>query len=71
MSRVKLGDVAREYKKRNIPLDIIVCDFYHYPTLGDMKFDSDLFPNPKEMVDELKAMGTELVIRIPFTGEEV
>lgn len=58
----QLLDVAREYKKRNIPLDIIVCDFYHYPTLGDMKFDSDLFPNPKEMVDELKAMGTQLVI---------
>lgn len=55
-------DVAREYKKRNIPLDVIVCDFYHYPTLGDMKFDLDLFPNPKEMVDELKAMGTQLVI---------
>lgn len=58
----QLLSVAREYKKRNIPLDIIVCDFYHYPTLGDMKFDSDLFPNPKEMVDELKAMGTQLVI---------
>ena len=58
----QLLTVAREYKKRNIPLDIIVCDFYHYPTLGDMKFDLDLFPNPKEMVDELKAMGTELVI---------
>lgn len=58
----QLLDVAREYKKRNIPLDIIVCDFYHYPTLGDMKFDLDLFPNPKEMVDELKAMGTQLVI---------
>lgn len=58
----QLLDVAREYKKRNIPLDIIVCDFYHYPTLGDMKFDSDLFPNPKEMVDELKTMGTQLVI---------
>lgn len=55
-------EVANEYKKRNIPLDIIVCDFYHYPTLGDMKFDLDLFPNPKEMVDELKAMGTQLVI---------
>ena len=27
-----------------------------------MKFDSDLFPNPKEMVNELKAMGTQLVI---------
>ena len=58
----QLLTVAREYKKRNIPLDIIVCDFYHYPTLGDMKFDLDLFPNPKEMVDELKAMGTQLVI---------
>lgn len=54
--------VANKYKEKQIPLDIIVCDFYHYPTLGDMKFDSELFPDPKGMVDELKAMGTQLMI---------
>ncbi|MGN0562626.1 MAG: TIM-barrel domain-containing protein [Candidatus Fimenecus sp.] len=57
-----LLDVAREYNRRGMPLDVIVCDFYHYPTLGDMKFDEELFPNPEAMVKELKAMGTEFVI---------
>lgn len=58
----QLLEVANKYKEREIPLDVIVCDFYHYPTLGDMKFDSELFPDPKEMVDELKAMGTEFMV---------
>lgn len=55
-------DVAREYNRRGMPLDVIVCDFYHYPTLGDMKFDEDLFPAPEAMVKELKEIGTEFVI---------
>ncbi len=58
----QLLEVANKYKEKQIPLDIIVCDFYHYPTLGDMKFDYDLFPDPKGMVDELKSMGTEFMI---------
>ena len=28
-------NVAREYKKRNIPLDVIVIDFFHWPRMGD------------------------------------
>ena len=31
--------IAREYKKRNIPLDVIVIDFYHWPYCGDWRFD--------------------------------
>ncbi len=55
-------DIAKKYKKKKIPLDVIVCDFYHYPILGDMKFDSELFPTPKEMVNELKTIGTEFMV---------
>ena len=27
----ELLDVAREYKKRNIPIDVIVVDYFHCP----------------------------------------
>ena len=30
--------VAREYKRRNIPLDVIVVDFFHWPKQGDWRF---------------------------------
>ena len=57
-------NVAREYKKRGIPLDVIVIDFYHWPRCGDWRFDEEYFPDPKAMVDELKEMGIETMVSI-------
>jgi alpha-glucosidase (family GH31 glycosyl hydrolase) len=31
----QLLEVAREYKRRNLPIDVIVCDFFHWPKMGD------------------------------------
>lgn len=56
--------VAREYKRRNIPLDVLVIDYYHWPRCGDWRFDEEFFPNPKEMLDELKSMGIETMVSI-------
>lgn len=57
-------EVAREYKKRNIPIDVIVIDYYHWPRCGDWRFDEEYFPNPKAMVDELHEMGIETMVSI-------
>lgn len=57
-------EIAREYKKRNIPLDVLVIDYYHWPRCGDWRFDEEYFPNPKEMVNELKSMGIETMVSI-------
>lgn len=56
--------VAREYKKREIPVDVLVIDYYHWPKCGDWRFDEEYFPNPKEMVDELHKMGIETMVSI-------
>lgn len=56
--------VAREYKKRNIPIDAIVIDFFHWTEQGDLKFDPKYWPDPKAMVDELKEMGIEPVVSV-------
>ncbi len=61
--------VAREYKKRNIPLDVIVVDFFHWPYQGDWKFDQTYWPNPDAMIKELKDMGIELMVSIWPTVE--
>jgi alpha-D-xyloside xylohydrolase len=60
----QLLEVAREYKRRNIPIDVIVCDFFHWPKMGDFRFDEEFFPNPKAMVDELKSMDIELMVSV-------
>lgn len=66
----ELLGVAREYKRKNIPLSVIVCDFFHWPYMGDWKFDEEYWPDPKAMVDELKSMGVELMVSIWPTVEE-
>lgn len=60
----QLLEVAREYKRRNLPIDVIVIDFFHWPKMGDFRFDEEFFPDPKAMVKELKEMGIELMVSI-------
>ncbi|MDF2941514.1 MAG: family 31 glucosidase [Herbinix sp.] len=57
-------EVAREYKRRGIPLDIIIIDFFHWIHQGDWGFDPKYWPNPKEMVQELKEMGTRCMVSV-------
>ena len=35
----ELLEVAREYHRRGIPIDVIVVDFFHWPKQGDWRFD--------------------------------
>ena len=60
----QLLNVAREYKRRNLPVDVIVCDFFHWPRMGDYRFDPEFFPDPAAMVKELKEMGIELMVSV-------
>ena len=60
----ELLKIAREYKKRNLPLDLIVIDFFHWPRQGEWKFDPVYWPDPDAMVKELKEMGVELMVSI-------
>ena len=60
----ELLEVAREYKRRNIPLDVIVADFFHWPKQGDWRFDETYWPDPDAMIRELKEMGIELMVSV-------
>jgi len=60
----ELLQVAREYKRRNLPIDVIVIDFFHWPMQGEWKFDPEYWPDPAAMVQELKEMGIELMVSI-------
>jgi alpha-D-xyloside xylohydrolase len=60
----ELLEVAREHKRRGLPLSVIVVDFFHWPNQGDWKFDSRFFPDPQAMVKELEEMGVRLMVSI-------
>ncbi|MEY8324046.1 glycoside hydrolase family 31 protein [Lachnospiraceae bacterium 54-11] len=56
--------IAEEYKKREIPLDVLVIDYFHWPRCGDYRFDEEYFPNPKKMVERLHELGIETMVSV-------
>ncbi|MCX8167836.1 MAG: hypothetical protein N3D82_02235 [Ignisphaera sp.] len=63
-SQDELLNVAREYKRRGLPLSIIVIDFFHWSNQGDWKFDSRYWPDPSRMVKELEELGVKVMVSI-------
>ena len=60
----ELLEVAREYKRRELPISVIVADFFHWPLQGDWRFDPTYWPDPDAMIAQLKEMGIELMVSI-------
>lgn len=60
----ELLQIAREYKRRELPIDLIVIDFFHWYKQGEWKFDPVYWPDPDSMISELKEMGIELMVSI-------
>lgn len=60
----QLLKVAREYRKRELPIDVIVCDFFHWPKMGDFRFDEEFFPEPEAMTRELNELGIKLMVSV-------
>ncbi len=63
-SQDDLMSVAREYKKRNLPISVIVADFYHWPNTGDWKFNPVFWPDPAKMIRQLDSMGIKLLVSV-------
>lgn len=60
----ELLSVAREHKRRGLPLSVIVSDFFHWTLQGDWQFDSEAWPDPAGMVRELEELGVKLMVSI-------
>ncbi|MFO1487909.1 MAG: glycoside hydrolase family 31 protein [Verrucomicrobiota bacterium] len=63
----ELVEVVREYRRRKIPLDLIVLDWKSWPNgagWGQKNFDPLRFPDPKALTDELHALGAKMMVSI-------
>lgn len=60
----ELLDVVREYKKRGLPLAVIVSDYFHWRMMGDWAMDPRDWPDPVAMMKELKDLGVELMVSV-------
>jgi alpha-D-xyloside xylohydrolase len=66
-NREELMSVAKEYRRRQIPIDNMIQDWDYWngpENWGGMFFDQTLFPKPEQMIDELHRMHFHLMISI-------
>ena len=62
----ELLDVVTEYRRREVPLDVIVLDWQSWPEgqWGYKTFDEVRFPAPRALIDQLHDMGAKMMISI-------
>ncbi|KAJ5746719.1 hypothetical protein N7520_011901 [Penicillium odoratum] len=65
----QLLNVAREYRRRGVSLDLIVVDFFHWKHQGEWSFDPKFWPDVDAMIQELKELKVELMVSIWPTVE--
>ncbi|WP_299273117.1 TIM-barrel domain-containing protein [uncultured Psychroserpens sp.] len=71
-SQNEVIETIDKFKADNIPVDAIILDLYWFGkdikgTMGNLAFDRDSFPNPKQMIADLKARNVEtILITEPF-----
>jgi alpha-D-xyloside xylohydrolase len=62
----ELLDVVAEYRRRGLPLDVIVQDWCTWPDgmWGEKQFDPTRFPDPARLSSDLHAMHAKLMVSI-------
>jgi alpha-D-xyloside xylohydrolase len=62
----QLLSVVREYRRRGLPLDNIVQDWFYWREndWGSHRFDPARFPDPRAMVDEVHRLNARIMISV-------
>jgi len=63
-SQAELMSVAKGYRDRHLPADVLVVDWFYYTKMGQMDFDPRYWPDPAAMNKQLHAMGFETMISV-------
>jgi alpha-D-xyloside xylohydrolase len=65
-SQDELLGVVKEYRRRNIPLDNIVLDWFYWPedSWGSHEFNPKTFPDPAGMVDSVHKLNARIMISV-------
>jgi alpha-D-xyloside xylohydrolase len=56
--------VAKGYRDRHLPADVMVVDWFYYTKMGQMDFDPIAWPNPAAMNLQLHDMGFQTMISV-------
>jgi alpha-D-xyloside xylohydrolase len=70
-SQDEVLSVAKGYRDRHLPADVMVVDWFYYTKMGQMDMDPKFWPDPTAMNKQLHDMGFETMISVwpRFTPE--
>jgi len=60
----ELLSVAKGYRDRKLPADVLVVDWFYYTKMGQMDLDPKFWPDPTAMNKQLHDMGFETMISV-------
>lgn len=63
-SQAEVLGVAKGYRDRKLPIDMIVVDWFYYTKMGEYDFDPAKWPDPAAMNKELHAENIESMISV-------
>jgi alpha-D-xyloside xylohydrolase len=63
-SQQEVLDVAKGYRDRHLPADVMVVDWFYYTKMGQMDLNPEYWPDPAAMNKQLHAMGFETMISV-------
>ncbi len=71
ITQEEMLNVAKGYRERHLPADVLVLDWFYYDTMGQLDFAADRFPDPAAMNKQLHDLGFQTMISVwpRFTKE--
>ncbi len=63
-SQDELLAVAKGYRDRHLPADVLVVDWFYYTKMGQMDLEPKYWPDPKAMNQKLHDMGFQTMISV-------
>jgi alpha-D-xyloside xylohydrolase len=63
-SQQEILDVAKGYRDRHLPADVLVVDWFYYTKMGQMDMDAAKWPDPERMNRQLHAMNFHSMISV-------
>ncbi|WBO24557.1 glycoside hydrolase family 31 protein [Sphingomonas abietis] len=63
-SQQELMDIAKGYRSRGYPLDVMVLDWFYWSRMGQLDIDHTYYLDPKGMNDALHAMGMHSIVSV-------
>jgi alpha-D-xyloside xylohydrolase len=64
ITQEEMLNVAKGYRERHLPADVLVLDWFYYDTMGQLDFVPDRFPDPTAMNKQLHDMGFQTMISV-------